>query len=182
MFISIEIGPLQSLIDIGENLKKINPDIKIVNPKNIHFTLKFLGDTEVEKISTINEIIKLSLEDISPFSLNLKGLGVFPSLSYMRIIWVGLEATNAKKNILYAISNKIDTELAKYGFSKNKKFKPHATIARIKRVTDKISLEQFLNKYSEHYFDTKNIGSIALKKSTLTPQGPIYETLTSIKI
>jgi 2'-5' RNA ligase len=182
MFISIDIGPLKSLITIGKNLKKINPYLKVVNPQNIHFTLKFLGDTEIKKISAIKEAIKKSVEGIPPFSLNLKGVGVFPNFNYIRVIWVGLEPMNAHKDLLFDITRKIDEELYNLGFCKNKQFKPHVTLARVKNITNKSVLKQFIEKYSTHNFDTKKIDSITLKKSELTPKGPIYETLETIKI
>ena len=97
--------------------KNIDTTIKIVKPENVHITLKFLGDSNENLINEINDIIKNSVKDIKPFEITLEGTGVFPNTNYIKIIWVGIKNGNKLENI----SKKIDNQLSKIGFNKEKR-------------------------------------------------------------
>ncbi len=182
MFISIDIGPLKTLIDLENELEIFAEHLKFVDPQNIHLTLLFLGDTDIAQISLIEEVMQESVRGIEPFLVNLKGVGVFPDSSYIRVIWVGLNVIDAEKNILETISQKIRNDLPIHNSNKNQIFKPHITIARVKKLRNKTALLKTIGKYTSYDFGSKKIDSINLKKSELTSQGPIYETLATIQI
>ncbi|MEM2974271.1 MAG: RNA 2',3'-cyclic phosphodiesterase [Candidatus Micrarchaeia archaeon] len=70
--------------------KELPPDsIRKVDPKIIHITLKFLGETDESKIPDIKR--ELALIRFNPISLKCKGVGVFPSEKFIRVIWCGIE-------------------------------------------------------------------------------------------
>src|SRR3989344_6773166 len=74
--------------NLQKELKKDNlAKIKWVSKKNLHLTLKFLGD-----VSNVNLIVD-ALKNIKFFKFNIKldSLGYFPSGSKIKIIWVGLK-------------------------------------------------------------------------------------------
>ena len=73
----------------------------------------------------------------------------------------------------------IQKKLLSFGFSPDKKFKPHVTIFRIKNKIGDITNE--LEKLSNHYFGKQMISEVKLKKSELTPNGPIYTDLLVVK-
>jgi len=178
-FIAIDIEPFTKIVDFVNEIKKSGASVKIVELKNIHITLKFLGNTDEDLIEKIENIIKDSLENIEPFEIELKGAGVFPNMNYMKVIWIGIEPVD----LLGSIAKRIDEQLSKLGFEKEKrKFSAHLTIARIKSAKNKEKLKQILEKYQEVNFGKINIESIKLKKSDLTPKGPIYTTLKDVKI
>jgi len=66
-------------------------------------------------------------------------------------------------------------------FFQKRKFSAHLTIARVKNVKNKEKLIQTIEKYRDIEFANIKINSIKLKKSDLTPKGPIYTTLKEIK-
>lgn len=178
-FIAIDIPTNKKLLEMENEIKNIQADLKLVEPENIHVTLKFLGDTDEEKIEEIQEIIKNSVKDIKAFSVKLKGSGVFPNKNYMKVIWVGLE--NAEK--LKEIAEKIDKKLEPLGFKTEKRgFSAHLTLARVKSSKNKEKLLKIIEKYQDIEFATIDVKSIKLKKSDLTPKGPIYKTLKEINL
>ncbi|OYT60764.1 hypothetical protein B6U81_04450 [Thermoplasmatales archaeon ex4484_30] len=71
MFIAIDIGEREEIVDMEKKLEKIEGKIKLVEPWNVHLTLKFLGETKEEIIPEIKKVMEKSVEDISPFSCNL---------------------------------------------------------------------------------------------------------------
>ncbi|MDH7507399.1 MAG: RNA 2',3'-cyclic phosphodiesterase [Candidatus Thermoplasmatota archaeon] len=178
-FIAVDVPLNKKLLDMENEIKNTQADLKLVEPENIHVTLKFLGDTDEEKIDEIQEIIKNSVKDINAFDIKLKGSGVFPNKNYMKVIWVGLE--NAKK--LQEIAKKLDKQLENLGFKAEKRdFAAHLTIARVKSSKNKEKLLQILEKYQDVEFAVINVNSVKLKKSDLTQKGPIYTTLREIKL
>lgn len=178
-FIAIDIEAFPKIVDIVNEIKKSGAFVKTVELKNIHITLKFLGNTEEGHIEKIENIIKDSLKDVEPFEIELKGAGVFPNMNYMKVMWIGIKP----EELIGSIAKKIDEQLSKIGFEKEKRrFSAHLTIARIKSAKNKDKLQQILEKYQEVEFGKFNIESIKLKKSDLTPKGPIYTTLKDVKL
>jgi 2'-5' RNA ligase len=178
-FIAIDIKASSDLIAFENEFKNIDSKIKIVEPKNIHITIKFLGDTNIKLIEEIYDKIKYSVKEIKPFDITLKGTGVFPDTNYIKVIWVGI------KNgiLLEEISNKIEENLNKIGIEKEKrKFSAHLTIARVKSAKNKDKILKIIEKYKNYHFGKINVNSIILKKSELTPKGPIYTNIKNINL
>ncbi|MEF8847606.1 MAG: RNA 2',3'-cyclic phosphodiesterase [Candidatus Thermoplasmatota archaeon] len=178
-FIAIDIESSEKLLQIGEKIENTRARIKPVKPENMHITLKFLGDTEEEKIEDIEKIMKESVEDIDPFELSLEGMGVFPNQNFIKVIWAGSEPKDKSAKI----ANTIDEKLVSLGFKKEKRdFSPHLTIARVKSGKDKDKILEIINNNKQTFFSKQKVDSIKLKKSDLTPKGPVYSTLKKVKL
>lgn len=178
-FISIDIGSFQKLIQLGNEIKNSGANVKLVEPENIHITLKFLGDTNEADIEKIEEIIKNAVNDMDSFKIKFKNVGVFPNQNYIKVLWIGIE----NKDKLEIIAQKIDKDLSKLGFKKEKRgFSAHLTVGRVRSAKNKDNLLQIIEKYKDIEFLNFKVDSIKLKKSELTPKGPIYTTLKDVKI
>ena len=90
-FISIDVNATPQIIEFENDIRKTGANIKLVNPKNIHITLKFLGDTDEILVNKIEEIINESVIGIKPFDIVLVGTGVFPNEKYIKVIWIGIK-------------------------------------------------------------------------------------------
>jgi len=77
-FIAIDIESFPKLIEFEQDIKNTGANVKLVEPENIHLTLKFLGDTDELLIDRIGDIIKDSVKEIESFEIQLKSAGVFP--------------------------------------------------------------------------------------------------------
>jgi 2'-5' RNA ligase len=178
-FIAVDIPVFPKILEFENEIKNSGANVKLVEPENIHITLKFLGDTDEDLTDEIEEIIKKSSEEINPFNIKLKSSGVFPNQNYIKVVWIGIEnAENLEK-----ISSKIDEGTSKLGFEKEKrKFSPHITIGRVRSAKNKERLLQIISKYQDVEFGNINVKSIELKKSELTPKGSIYTTLKEVKL
>lgn len=157
--------------EIIEDFKTLNTDIKFVEVENLHFTLKFFGDVDENKINQISEIVSNTLEGFDPFNLKIQGCGAFPNLNHIKVIWLGTE----ENTILNSLHDDLDDEFSKIGFKKDFRFSNHLTIGRMKSAKNKNQVKEKLNDYKTVEIGEMSIGRISLKKSTLTPDGPIYE-------
>jgi len=165
MFIAIEI-PEQYKEKIKEMQKEFSKLGNITMTKEYHFTLKFLGEiTEQQAEKVREELRKIKMKK---FEASLEGIGAFPDHNYIRVIWVGL------KGRVDELQQKIDSQL-KEMFPRDNRFKAHITLGRVKSVKDKQTMKEKLNmKMEEMKFEVKEFKLI---KSTLSPEGPIYETI-----
>ena len=178
-FIAVETPISTEINQVINEIKKTQIDAKLVETENMHLTLKFLGDIDENLTEDIEKIIKDTVENVQPFQLTLKNMGVFPNQNYIKVLWVGVE--NAE--ILKQIAETINTKLQKLGFEKEKRpFSVHLTIARIKSAKNKEKIIQLINKYQNIEFQKIQINKILLKKSILTQKGPIYTNLKEIII
>ncbi|KXB01250.1 hypothetical protein AKJ44_02760 [candidate division MSBL1 archaeon SCGC-AAA261F17] len=181
-FVSIEITDdiRNQLVQVQEKLGETGADLKLVEPQNIHLTLRFLGDVPEKRLSKIKNAIRDAKDIADPFNLHVSGLGVFPNPNYMRVVWAGVSDGS---NPTTALRQKLDKNLAKINLpSDNKEFTPHLTIARVKSGKAKEKLREKLTRMSAKDFGTCRVDAIELKESKLTPEGPIYSTLEKFEL
>ena len=174
VFIAVEISNADILKKIQRFQENLQIDVKPTKINQIHFTLQFLGEIDDEKCEKVKDLLRTIT--FSQFNLSLKEVGGFPNLKNPRIIWIGTDKKGAEK--LIKITNEIEMKLTSLGFEKNKKFKPHLTIFRVKHKIDDISLQ--MKEYETIEFGTQIITKIKLKRSILSPKGPEYSDLLEV--
>jgi len=178
-FIAFDIdneSVIKQFSEAQTTLVNTGADLKLVKPQNIHMTMRFLGNISPPMVDSIHEEMKKI--SFAPFDVEIKGLGVFPKLKYARVIWAGIrkgadELTN--------VSNQLEPLLRKLGFKPDSKgFSPHLTIARVKTGRNKAELIQRIQELTDYEFGIVRADCLRLKKSVLTPKGPIYSTLREV--
>ena len=163
----------KKLTDTQKLLAKTGADLKLVEPDNIHMTIRFLGDITLKIAENIFEEMKKV--QFKPFIVKIFGIGVFPSLSYPRVVWSGItEGATQLQNIF----NQLEPNLQKLGFTPDPKgFNPHLTIARVRSAYNKPQLVDFVQRNTNYDFGSVKANCLRLKRSELTPRGPVYSTL-----
>ncbi|MEM4245877.1 MAG: RNA 2',3'-cyclic phosphodiesterase [Candidatus Bathyarchaeia archaeon] len=175
-FISVDVEDdaiLDTIADAQRTLLDCGADLKPVERQNTHLTLRFIGEVSEDMVQEVANF----LEEVrfEPFKLSFKGVGAFPNDRFIRIIWVGVESGGEE---LKRIASAIDSKLRLIRVPSDKKgFSPHLTIARVRsqRNTNKVSA--LLRVWKDRDFGSQQVNSIRLKKSVLTPTGPVYSTL-----
>jgi RNA 2',3'-cyclic 3'-phosphodiesterase len=164
---------LSKLATVQNMLFQTGADLKLVDPQNIHVTLRFLGNITLSSAEKIFEEMKKV--QFSPFTLEIKGLGVFPDLRYPRVVWAGItDGVDQLKSIF----SQIEPRLRGLDFTSDSRgFSPHLTIARVRSGRNKQQLSEFLTQNANYEFGKFTANCLRLKKSTLTPKGPVYSTL-----
>lgn len=172
-FIALEL-PEEIKSYLLEMQKHINHQAKLSYANDFHITLKFLGEVSEQQAEGIKKMLaEIRFEE---FSTALSEIGFFPSEQYISVIWVGLKPDKE----IYELQQKIDSRLADL-FQKDDRFKPHLTLARVKFIKDKVKFLRDLKKIriEPKGFSVKNFKLI---KSTLTPDGPVYEEIMTFNI
>ena len=145
------------------------PGARWVALDQLHLTVRFIGEVD----GTLFLDIKNTLEEvsISPFDIQLKGVGHFPPRGTPRVIWVGLE----KSESVQLLRKKIDGALLRIGIEpEGRKFSPHITLARLKN-TPLQKVADFLSANGLFSQEPFQIDDFKLYSSTLTPKGAIHK-------
>jgi len=177
-FIAVDL-PDSFIETIAEIQQELKGNIKLVDAKQVHITMKFLGDVPEKKIPKIEDA--LSGINSEPFTARVKGVGAFPKPSYARVIYIGADPAETFTK-LYA---EVESALTPLGFKREKRqFTPHATLARVKHNPEeaRMRLRDTIEHLSDIEVGTMDVDTIKLKKSTLTPKGAIYETLKEVHL
>ena len=163
---------------IIRQFKQIDTRIKYVELANLHLTLKFFGDIDTNGLDLLEEAIANVLADFNAFNIKIKGCGAFPNNNHIKVIWVGID----DDSIIRDLHDKLDKEFVRLGFDKDRKFSTHLTIGRMKSAKNKDKVKSVIEEFADIEIGEMEVSKISLKKSTLTPQGPIYEDLTVFEL
>ena len=158
---------------IIKQFKEIDTKINYVELDNLHLTLKFFGDIDVEGLDVLEKSIQKVIADFDSFNISLKGCGAFPNKNHIKVIWIGID----EDKLLKDLHDKLDKEFNTLGFDLDKKFSTHLTIGRMKSAKNKDKVKSLISEFGEVSIGEMTVNKISLKKSTLTPSGPIYEDI-----
>lgn len=178
-FIASDIPDSVGLGNLMDRLRKSGARISVPKSEGMHVTLKFLGDTEEDSMSEIIRHLEKSVLGFAPFEVKIIGTGAFPNKRNPRVFWAGLE----DGGILGRIAGSIDENLSAMGFARESRpFTPHVTIARVKAPYGLEKATKILEEFERTQFGTYLVKDIRLKKSTLTPNGSIYEDIGIVSL
>ena len=186
-FFAVEIKDkklIYAISKLQEKLSGIVERLKLVELENLHITLRFLGDISEEAAKKLYNFVETEINpqffEDGPIEFSLQKLNDFSK----RVFHLGLQGP---VSVLREIHVKLDEELVKsYGFEQDRKFKTHITLARARKSKSK---QPDIGFPTNEYNSLKNecssnailgrfkVSKVYLKKSTLTPNGPIYENL-----
>lgn len=158
-----------------EILREAPGRLTIVEPENLHLTLKFLGEVDQAAIGGI--VMALRATNAEPFEITV-GYAVCNHPRRPRVIWC--DVTDSGESA--ALARQVDDLLEPLGFPREKRpFRPHVTLARVK------DLHPALTKEVERRIPREPLGrclvsAVKLKKSTLTPGGSIYDDLAEVTL
>ena len=152
LFIAIDFNELKDYFVYLQDLLPRNAKLSLT--RTFHITLKFLGEVQPDKAEKAVEILKNV--KFGPFSVFLDSIG-------------------KPEDRILELQNKID-EALKPLFRKEKDFKAHITLARVKYPEDK---KAFVDQVKKIKVENKRIEvkDFRLVKSALSPKGAVYGDL-----
>lgn len=157
--------------------RTVGAEVNWVAPKNMHITLKFLGDVRNEVLPEVAQSLSTAVAGIAPFDLEIFGVGAFPNVDRPRTIWLGARQGAKQMNEL---ARAVELKLRPLGFAPEPRgFTTHLTVGRVRRPSAALrSLAEMLRRQAEETCGIVAVEQVILFSSTLTPRGPIYEALS----
>ncbi len=204
-FIAIELDERikRELTRVQERLKTADPEIKFAEtrirwsePKNLHITLKFLGDIEPKLLEMVEIAMNETAQEFSMFHMDIGTLGAFPSTHDPKIIWAGV---TKRANFLADMAARLDENLISHGIKElkghtpnsnnelgmcplNYHFTPHITLGRSKNESPCKALTNLLQNTHIPAGLSQKVERLSLLRSELMPKGPVYHLLHSIAL
>jgi len=180
-FIAIDMSPdLQGkLKDVTALLKDRLKGLPVrwVQVKNIHLTLKFLGEVSINNIQVLQDSLEVESSSYHPFEIRVGSLGAFPSFHRPRVIWIGVAAPQE----LYALQRRIEIEAERLGYARDEqRFSPHLTLGRLARNASVAEVHQtgeIVEQIKVESLGEMQVQGVNLYKSDLQPTGAVYTCL-----
>jgi RNA 2',3'-cyclic 3'-phosphodiesterase len=141
-----------------------------VAARNMHITLKFIGETDEPGLEEIKR--RLGAVRFRKFRCGLRGVGVFPKEDFVRVVWAGAQSNNALEELAKGVIGALK------GFGNDERFTAHLTIARVKRKAD---FRPFLERHRDEELGSFAVEEFHLIQSALGGGGPDYSRLASFK-
>ncbi|MHA1444973.1 MAG: RNA 2',3'-cyclic phosphodiesterase [Candidatus Hodarchaeales archaeon] len=150
----LNIRKIETILDKLSTFKGIRP----VKPNQLHLTLKFLGEVEEKRLAEIEK--ELHSIKLHFFETELSHMGFFPNERRPRVIWISLSEGKSQLTTLAL------------------------TVGRIKKLypDEQQKVVEYIHSIDSVVGKKEVIKSFILKKSTLTPQGAIYENLAEFPL
>jgi len=183
-FIAIELPEetKKKLIELEASLQEKKYPAKWVLPENMHLTLKFLGDIGTDSIPNIRDVMEEAVLYTTPFKLGVSGVGVFPNMRRIQIIWAGVTGELSPLNEL---QKNLDTGLKNLGFApESRPFTAHLTLARMRDEASPGERETAGKIISTVQIKAPEfqVKAINLIKSELKREGPVYTRILSVPL
>ena len=195
-FLAVELGDdLRNQIAlVQQNLRQrlgreSSKDIRItwVQPSSIHFTVKFLGDTDEGQIEPLCEAVQRAMTGQGIIHMPIERLGVFPGLQQPRVLWVGPserweQGDDAKR--LTERHRLVEDCCRAFGFApEGRPLSPHLTLARVKEGERHVGQALAKSGVMDRPLSSGvlTVEPIVLMKSELRPTGSVYTKLWAVR-
>ena len=183
LFVSVDL-PAR----LAEPLERIQDDLaadglRLTDPTQAHLTLKFLGETNPDRIDGTEQAIQRAVETagVESFDCTVGGLGVFPSLDYISVVWAGVRDEGGAAE-LTRLHDAVETELTAMRFEpESHAFTPHVTLGRMDDARGKSQVQQIVTE-TDPTIGTFRVEKVRLTESRLTETGPQYETVSEVEL
>ncbi|MEI6124008.1 MAG: RNA 2',3'-cyclic phosphodiesterase [Bacteroidota bacterium] len=180
IFAAVKIEPQQALHSLTGHLQQAlaADHIKWVPLENMHITLKFFGETPIDKVHQIADVLNETTNTTS-FDIEFTRLGIFGSSYKPRVIWLGVNDAG----YLSGLAKNIQNAIVPLGYEIDRQnFVPHLTLGRINAIADKTYFQKIIDSLSEQKFEKQTISTLYLYESILSPSGPKYHILEAYKL
>jgi 2'-5' RNA ligase len=174
-FIAIELDkPIRErLVGLQEDLAVPAPDVKWVEPENLHVTLLFLGEVDDRELPAVCRAVQDAIAEQPQFTLSVEGAGCFPNPRRPRTLWVGV---GQGVQDVVAVHDAIEPALLDLGCYRReeRRYTPHITLGRRRGEGPADALARALAQHQGWKAGEQGVSEVHVMGSQLTPSGPLY--------
>jgi len=162
--------------ELGRELYRRFPPhtLRLVPEAQLHLTLLFLGHVNTASLPGLTLRLAAACAAHQPFSLSIKGLGVFPNPRRARVLWCGVVGDLAA---LTALTEDLCRGLEP---AANRSF--HLTLGRFQKPPPQTVLVELLNSHAGFVLPAWPVQDLVLFASELTAKGAIHTRLARLAL
>jgi 2'-5' RNA ligase len=181
LFVSVDLSE-----DLAEGVAAVQEELRpasglsFTEPEGAHVTLKFLGEVDADRIDDLAATLEGAVGDagVEPFEATVEGIGVFPSLEYISVVWAGV----TDEGQLATLHDAVEDAFVARGFSPaDHEFTPHVTLARMDHAGGKERVQRVVRERSPAV-GRMRVEAVRLTESELTDAGPVYSTVHEVRL
>lgn len=171
-FISVPVSSEDVKDGLMRFTEKMNGlgDISFMARENLHITALFLGDLDEDERQHARELFQgnTGSPSVDEFTCNASGVGVFPHMNFIKVVWAGVEPEEKFSDLHMYFSEQMNVR-------REHDYVPHITLGRVKDVSggEKRRLQELIRREGPD-FGTFQVSDVRLTRSELTPDGPVY--------
>jgi RNA 2',3'-cyclic 3'-phosphodiesterase len=177
-FIGIDVGEeiRERLVSLQQNLTLIEPDVKWVEPENLHLTLLFLGEVDQRETIDICRAAQKAIQAMPVFVMSVEAAGCFPNIRRPRTLWVGVGKGSPE---VCAVHDAIEKPLLDMGNYRRETrgYTPHITLGRVKSDRPSDALAKELQKRQTWSAGEVTVEEVCVMSSVLGTNGPTYTVI-----
>lgn len=144
VFIGLELKPDLSelLADRAKVLYLPNCRIRPIPARNLHCTIKFIGDIEESQLENLRNVVQSSAAEVSQFESTISLFACLPKSGPTKVVCCGLDGdVDQLRHLYYAVEDRLQI----FGLEpEDREFLPHITVARVKEDKSKGGLRKFV--------------------------------------
>jgi len=184
LFFAVELPAeiRERAFDLGRRISHaLDQVIKWVEVENLHITLKFLGAVPVGRVGEALEVGRKAAKLGRVAELSLGGIGAFPSLRNVRVLWVGV---GGEVEVLAQVAAELERLSAEAGLAppEDRPFRAHLTIGRVRRGMRVPDLSNAFAELGEAPVGRVRVEDFVLMRSHLSRHGPTYEVVERFRL
>ncbi|MGD9645456.1 MAG: RNA 2',3'-cyclic phosphodiesterase [Pirellulales bacterium] len=174
--IELEAAVQARAMQLIERLRVSEVHVNWVQRKNLHLTLKFLGDVPTLEMPAVCQTVLDVAATSAPLQIELVGAGAFPQLRRPRVVWLGVRSGSEQ---LVQLHRAIDEALRPLGHrGDSRPFKPHLTLGYVREGTSASGdLVRSIERSQDYAAGTSAVGDVLVMASHPGGAGPTYEVL-----
>jgi 2'-5' RNA ligase len=154
-----------------------NERISWVPPDRYHLTLRFLGDTPLNRVEAIaGELIKRLHSPL--IHMQFTSLDSFGPRKRPRVIWIGFQESKLLRKLFQDTGRVLDS----CGIPPpDQPFTPHLTLGRVRSLKEPERFYQVLDELKESELGGVEIDRLIYYRSILGNSGPVYTSLCQVE-
>jgi len=177
--IELEKELKEEILSLRNHMPAGNFELRWASKQQVHLTLKFLGEITSARLDEVLSAFLAAASTISPFIISLGKCGCFPERGAVRIVWAGIQNQDGA---LAGCQSVMEREFVRIGFEREEReFKPHITVARVKRDSSGGSLRECIEK-AELALLSQRVNRVSLLESKLKPSGAEYSLIERVPL
>ena len=174
---------LEALARAQEELRRQGLGLRFVRPEGIHLTLKFLGETDQQRLPAITGALASAVSGVRSFDVELGAPGTFGPRRRPRVVWYGITGDSAA---LVALHRAVEGALTPLGYApEGRPFAPHLTLARVPDTLPADEAERIVRavaRLTSPGVESLHVTSISLMSSQLGPGGARYSVVETWRL